>query len=166
LSTYRDLKEISELLDVSSTKLRRWIDRLDIEPAVRAAHGRHLFDDPSVQLLQGIKEHLEAGWDLNKLVHLFGPSSATRHASPTLGSSTGASESSSGPLREEMQAMNQRLDQLLGEVAVIRREMTQRELETRALMEALTRLASAISVNTALLEELDARLPSVLLGRT
>jgi hypothetical protein len=32
-------------------------------------------------------------------------------------------------------------------------------------MEALTRLASAVSVNTGMLEELDARLPSVLLGR-
>lgn len=165
MSTYRDLKEISDLLGVSPTKLRRWIDRLDIEPVVRAAHGRHLFDDVSVQVLQGIKEHLEAGWDLNKLVHLFGPSSATRHVPPSHDATPGAPEGDPA-LREEMHALNQRLDHLIDEVAVVRREMAQRELESRALMEALTRLASAISVNTAMLEELDARLPSVLLGRS
>ena len=165
MSTYRDLKEISDLLEVSPTKLRRWIDRLDIEPVVRAAHGRHLFDDVSVQVLQGIKEHLEAGWDLNKLVHLFGPSSATRHSLPSHEPNPGAQEGDPA-LREEMRALNQRLDHLIEEVAVVRREMAQREHESRALMEALTRLATAISVNTAMLEELDARLPSVLLGRT
>lgn len=165
MSAYRDLKEISDHLGVSTTKLRRWIDRLDIEPAVRAAHGRHLFDDLSVQVLQGIKEHLEAGWDLNKLVHLFGPSSATRHAPPSRDPQGGPHEGDLA-LREEMRAMNQRLDQLMDEVAVIRREMAQREVESRALMEALTRLASAISVNTAILEGLDDRLPSVLLGRS
>lgn len=164
MSTYRDLKELSELLGVSATKLRRWIDRLEIEPAVRAAHGRHLFDDLSVQLLQGIKDHLDAGWDLNKLVHLFGPSSAQRHGNPS-GNPASGDGGSSAPLRDELRALHQRLDQLFDEVAGVRREVAQREAEYRALMEALARMATAMSVNTAMLEELDERLPSVLLGR-
>lgn len=164
MSTYRDLKEISELLGVSATKLRRWIDRLEIEPAVRAAHGRHLFDDLSVQLLQGIKEHLDVGWELNKLIHLFGPSSVQRHGDASGNPSLG-DDGSSAPLRDELRALNQRLDQLFDEVAGVRREVAQRETEYRALMEALARMATAMSVNTAMLEELDERLPSVLLGR-
>ncbi len=163
MSTYRDLKEISDLLGVSPTKLRRWIDRLDIEPAVRAAHGRHLFDDLSVQLLQGIKEHLDAGWELNKLVHLFGPTAVQRYVAPQEGFP--ADGGNTAPLRDELQALNQRLDQLFDEVSAVRREVAQRELEYRALMDALARLASATSVNTALLEELDQRLPAVLFGR-
>jgi len=164
LSTYRDLKEISELLGVSPTKLRRWIDRLDIEPAVRAAHGRHLFDDLSLQLLQGIKEHLDAGWELNKLVHLFGPTAVTRHVPPSIEKASGDAGAGHS-LRDDLRNMNLRLDQLFEELASVRRDLGQREIENRALMEALTRLASAVSVNTGMLEELDARLPSVLLGR-
>lgn len=164
MPTYRDLKEISELLNVSPTKLRRWIDRLEIEPAVRAAHGRHLFDELAVTLLQGIKQHLDAGWELNKLVHLFGPASAQRHggaASPRQGEA-----GKGGITQEDLRALHQRLDLLFEEVAAVRRELSQREIEYRALMDALARLASATSVNTAMLEELDQRLPSVLLGRS
>ncbi len=164
MSTYRDLGEISELLGVSPTKLRRWIDRLEIVPAVRVAHGRHLFDDLSVQLLQGIKEHLDAGWELSKLVRMFGSSSGQRLAAPPeLPLAEGGG--SRPPLHDELRALHQRLDQLFEEVAGVRREVAQRETEYQALMEALARMATAMSVNTAMLEQLDERLPSVLLRR-
>jgi septal ring factor EnvC (AmiA/AmiB activator) len=95
---------------------------------------------------------------------MFGSSSGQRLAAPPelpLAEEGGTR----APLREELQALHKRLDQLFEEVAGVRREVAQRETEYQALMEALARMATAMSVNTAMLEELDERLPSVLLRR-